>query len=92
MKTKRGFTVIELIIVIIVISISASGIAGLFIIGLDKGNVSGDLVKASQLTFSRIEYLKNLPYSTVLPLNNTVQNYNTIEFYPEYKLTTFAQR
>ena len=90
-SNKIGLSIIELIIAIIVISVSASGIIGLFITGFDKNTVSGDIIKAEQLASSRMEYMKNITYDSALALDNTINDYSTIYMYPDFKLTTYVR-
>jgi type IV pilus assembly protein PilV len=58
---KKGFTLIEVLIGLIILGIGLLGIAGMQVTSVKGNSFSNNLTQASFLAQDRIEYLKNLP-------------------------------
>jgi len=88
-KNQGGFTLIEIMVAIVILSIGLLGMASLTV-GIIKGNkLSSNLSTATTLGQDKMEDIRRLGYSGTPATTLTVtQNYNTITDYGGYKRVT----
>ena len=88
-KKDNGFTLIEVLIAIIILSVGLLGMAALTV-GIIQGNkFSNDLTTATTLAQDEMEDIRRLGYSGTSATTTTVtENYNSIPGYPTYKRVT----
>jgi prepilin-type N-terminal cleavage/methylation domain-containing protein len=89
---KKGFTLIEIIISILILSFVTISIGTLFLLTGDTTNNVLKLNDAEKLCVSQIEYLKSVSSDSALLMNNTIHNYNTIPDYKNFKREIFVQQ
>jgi prepilin-type N-terminal cleavage/methylation domain-containing protein len=78
-KTKKGFTMIELLIVIFVLVVGLTSVLIIFPIGMKIGKNSRTKTIGAQLCQQKIEELISKPYNDVqLNIGTTTENYGTI--------------
>jgi len=85
-QSEGGFTLIEVLVAIVILSIGLLGMASLTI-GIIKGNkLSNDLTTATTLAQDKMEQIRNSGYSA-LPSSDTTdtEDYGEIPDYPQYK-------
>ncbi len=90
-KKKNGISLIEVIITILIIGISVSSISTLFLFGFNKNQFSNDLMRAEQLASSKIEFIRTLSSDSAILLNNTIENFNSINGYEKFKREIFVK-
>ncbi len=88
-KKDNGFTLIEVLIAIIILSVGLLGMAALTV-GIIQGNkFSNDLTTATTLAQDEMEDIRRLGYSGTSATTTTVtENYNSIPGYATYKRVT----
>ena len=88
-KGQNGFTLIEIMVAIVILSIGLLGMASLTV-GIIKGNkLSNNLSVATTLGQDKMEDIRRLGYSGTSATTTTVtENYNSITDYGEYKRVT----
>lgn len=88
-KDDRGFTIIEVLIAIVILSIALLGMAGLTM-GIMTGNDhSKQLTTATTLAQDKMEEIRRLGYSAMPSADTaTTEDYNSISSYPLYKRVT----
>lgn len=88
-KNDNGFTLIEVLVAIVILSVGLLGMASLTI-GIINGNkLSNDLTMATTLAQDRMEDIRRLGYSgTSATTTTTTENYNSITGYEAYKRET----
>lgn len=86
---NKGFTLIEIMVAIVILSIGLLGMASLTV-SIIKGNkLSNNLSVATTLGQDKMEDIRRLGYSGTPTTTTTVtENYNTITDYGEYKRVT----
>ena len=82
---KKGFTILELIIAIVVFTVIGSTISLMYIMSLNTKESSNNKNKAMILANNKMEELYSLNNDSVVLLNNNIENYNTINNYSNYK-------
>jgi type IV pilus modification protein PilV len=85
----KGFTLIEVLIAIIILSIGLLGMAALAV-GIIKGNTfSNDLTEATTLAQDMMEDIQELGYNGTPSSDTTaIEAYGTIANYPYFKRVT----
>ncbi|MCP4579691.1 MAG: prepilin-type N-terminal cleavage/methylation domain-containing protein [Deltaproteobacteria bacterium] len=85
----NGFTLIEVLISIVILSVGLLGMASLTV-GIINGNkFSNDLTTATILAQNKMEDIRRLGYSgTPTTTTTTTENYNSITDYTAYKRVT----
>ena len=85
----RGFTIIEVLIAIVILSIALLGMAGLTM-GIMAGNDHSKLsTTAVTLAQDKMEEVRRLGYSGIPSTDTTAtENYSAISGYPLFKRTT----
>ena len=88
-KNSSGFTLIEVLIAILILSVALMGAAGLTI-GIMKGNMhSNRVTTATILAQEKMEAIRRLGYSGVSGSDATAtEGYHSISNYPFYKRVT----
>jgi type IV pilus modification protein PilV len=61
LANTKGFTLIEVLVGLIILSIGLLGIAGMQITSVKGNYFSNNLTQATYVAQDRLEYLKNLP-------------------------------
>jgi prepilin-type N-terminal cleavage/methylation domain-containing protein len=89
LKEANGFTLIEILIATVIITIASLGVATLTV-GVIRGNsFSQRLTTATTLIQDRLEEVKRLGYLNAGTVAGT-QNYGTIVNFPGYKREVFV--
>jgi prepilin-type N-terminal cleavage/methylation domain-containing protein len=88
---KKGFTLIEVLVGLIVLAIGLLGIAGMQVTSVKGNSFSKNLTQASFLAQDRLEYLKNLPISNLVfqdtaTYNEPHEDISGLRFYRSYKI------
>ena len=84
-RNRRGFTLIEIMVAVTLLSIGLLGMAGLTV-GIMRGNtLSNRVTTATALAQARMEDLKRVGYSGA---SASAEDYNAISGYPLYKRDT----
>ena len=84
-QNQRGFTLIEIMVAVTLLSIGLLGMAGLTV-GIMRGNtLSNRVTTATALAQARMEDLKRVGYSGA---SAKAEDYNAISGYPLYKRDT----
>jgi type IV pilus assembly protein PilV len=60
---RKGFTLVEVMIGLVILAIALLGIAGMQLIAIRANHSSDYVTSATVLAKSQLEYLKNLPYT-----------------------------
>lgn len=89
LRDNRGFTLIEILVAMIVLSIGLLGMAALTV-GIMRGNsFSNQLTTASILAQDKMEDIRKQGYSGTPATDTTVtEDYNSIASYASYKRVT----
>lgn len=74
LANAKGFTLIEVLVGLIILSIGLLGIAGMQITSVKGNSFSNNLTQASFVAQDRLEHLKNLPITN--PIFASTQTYN----------------
>ena len=84
-QKQRGFTLIEIMVAITLLSIGLLGMAGLTV-GIMRGNyLSSQVTTATALAQAKMEDIKRIGYSGT---SASAEGYNTISGYPLYRRDT----
>lgn len=86
-QNAKGFTLIEILIAVTLLSIGLLGMAGLTV-GIIRGNaLSSEVTAATALTQDRMEDIKRLGYSNAA---GSSEAYNSISGYAAYRRVTMV--
>jgi len=86
-RNRRGFTLIEIMVAITLLSVGLLGMAGLTV-GIMRGNsLSNQVTTATALAQAKMEDIKRVGYSRATGGKST-EDYNNISGYPLYKRVT----
>lgn len=92
-STQKGFTLLEILVAITILSIGLLGMAGMTTTIIHGNSLSNKVTTATTLGQDRLEHFKRLGYSntptTTLPPD--VEPYNSITNYPFYKRESFIE-
>ena len=84
-RNRRGFTLIEIMVAVTLLSIGLLGMAGLTV-GIMRGNsLSNQVTTATALAQAKMEDIKRVGYSGA---TESTEDYNAISGYPLYKRAT----
>lgn len=84
---KNGFTLIEILIATVIITIASQGVAALTV-GIMRGNsFSNRLTTATTLAQDRLEHVKRIGYTNANTVSAT-ESYGSIANYNEYERVT----
>ncbi len=84
-QNQRGFTLIEIMVAVTLLSIGLLGMAGLTV-GIMRGNaLSSEVTTATALAQAKMEDIKRLGYSGV---SSSAEGYSAISGYPLYRRDT----
>jgi prepilin-type N-terminal cleavage/methylation domain-containing protein len=88
---KKGFTLIEVLVGLVILAIGLLGIAGMQVTSVKGNSFSRNLTQASFLAQDRLEYLKSLPISNPVFQNTATYNephadISGLRFYRSYKI------
>ncbi len=88
--TQKGFTLLEILVALTVLSIGLLGMAGLTTTIIHGNSLSNNVTTATTLGQDRMEHFRRLGYSTT-PVTDTTttEDYNSIANYPSYKRVSF---
>lgn len=88
-QNEKGFTLLEILIAILILSIGLLGMASLTV-GIINGNrFSKDMATATTLAQEKMEEVRRLGYLGMPATNTTTtEGYNSITGYPDYKRET----
>jgi type IV pilus assembly protein PilV len=70
-KSKEGFTLIEIMIALVVLSIGLIALAGLQISAMRGNTLSKRMTTAVSIANARIEQIKNMPYANIQSESST---------------------
>ena len=84
-RHDRGFTLIEIMIAITLLSVGLLGMAGLTVGIIRSNSLSSEVTEATTLAQTKMEDIKRLGYSGVTAQSEA---YNTISGYPTYRRVT----
>ena len=89
---KRGFTMIEVLIGIIILAVAVLAIAGMQIASITGNAFSQNLTQASVLAQNRMEFLKSLDFATdpIFQANGSYNDVNDGIFQGRYQVTRAA--
>jgi type IV pilus assembly protein PilV len=84
-KPEHGFTLSEVLIAIVVLSIGLLGLSAMMIVATNSLAFSKKLTTATTLAQDKLEEIKYTAYTSVVPANHPLENYNTIPGYAQFK-------
>lgn len=89
-RNEKGFTLLEILVAITVLSIGLLGMAGLTTSIIHGNTLSKKVTMATTLGQDKMEDFRRLGYSGTPSTDTTTEeNYNSIPGYPFYKRVTF---
>ncbi len=92
-STQKGFTLLEILVALTILSIGLLGMAGLTTTIMHGNALSSKVTTATTLGQDRMEHFKRLGYSntptTDTPPPGIVEDYNSIANYFSYKRVSF---
>jgi len=87
-RYAKGFTLIEIMVAITLLSVGLLGMAGLTV-GIMRGNsLSNQVTTATALAQAKMEDIKRMDYGDVVPSDFLPEDYNSISGYANYKRDT----
>ena len=89
MKNEKGFTLLEVLIAILILSVGLLGMASLTVAIIHGNKFSNDMTTATTLAQDKMEDIRRLGYSgTPATTTTETENYNSITDYDAYKRVT----
>ncbi len=89
-KNDKGFTLLEILIALSILSIGLLGLAGLTTSIIHGNMLSNKVTTATTLGQDRMEHFRRLGYSTTPTADTTTtEDYNSIADYSSYKRVSF---
>jgi len=70
-RNKRGFTILEVMVAILILSIGILGLAPLFVISMYGNSFSNEMTRANLLATEKIETLKGFSNFSPIPYTET---------------------
>jgi len=70
-KNKKGFTILEVMVAILVLSIGILGLAPLFVVSMYGNSFSNEMTRANLLATDKIETLKGFSSFSPMPYTET---------------------
>ncbi len=86
-QNQRGFTLIEIMVAVTLLSVGLLGMAGLTVGIMRSNSLSNQVTTATALAQAKMEDIKRVGYSGVAEGKST-DDYNDISGYPLYKRVT----
>jgi prepilin-type N-terminal cleavage/methylation domain-containing protein len=87
--SRNGFTLVEVLIAMVILSIGLLGMAGLLIGTIHTNKISRDMSIATVLAKTKIEELRRFSYiGLATQLTPKTEDYGTISEYPRFKRVT----
>jgi len=86
-QNQRGFTLIEIMVAVTLLSVGLLGMAGLTVGIMRSNSLSSQVTTATALAQAKMEDIKRVGYSGVAEGKST-DDYNDISGYPLYKRVT----
>jgi type IV pilus assembly protein PilV len=84
-KPEHGFTLSEVLIAIVVLSVGLLGLSAMMIVATNSLAFSKRLTTATILAQDKLEEIKYAPYTSVIPANHPLEDYQTIPGYAQFK-------
>lgn len=84
-RAYRGFTLIEVMISIVVLSISVLGFSAMTMGTIRGLSISDKLTTATTLAQTKMEELNNAPYADVIAENFPLEDYGAIAGYEKFR-------
>jgi len=89
-STQKGFTLLEILVALTILSIGLLGMAGLTTTIIHGNSLSNYVTTATTLGQDRMEHFRRLGYSTIPTTDTTTtEDYNSIANYFSYKRVSF---
>lgn len=83
-KPQGGFTLVEVLIAMVVLSVGLLGLSAMMIVATNSLAFSKRLTTATTLAQDKLEAIKYAAYSSVVPANYPREDYHTIPGYPQF--------
>ena len=83
-KSEHGFTLSEVLIAIVVLSVGLLGLSAMMIVATNSLAFSKKLTTATTLAQDKLEAIKHTAYTSVIPANYPVEDYKTIPGYAQF--------
>jgi prepilin-type N-terminal cleavage/methylation domain-containing protein len=84
-KPEHGFTLSEVLIAIVVLSVGLLGLSAMMIVATNSLAFSKKLTTATTLAQDKLEEIKYASYTSVIPANHPLEDYKTISGYAQFK-------
>lgn len=84
LKSNRGFTLVEVLIATVIVSIAFLGLSTLTIAAIRSLALSNHRTTAATLAQDKLEEIKNDAYANVTSAKYNTEGYNTIPDHPSY--------
>ncbi len=73
-RTSKGFTLIELMVALAVVSIAITGLVQMFTLSLNLAQTSQNAILASNIAYEKLNYLKNCPEKFVWKIPENINS------------------
>jgi type IV pilus assembly protein PilV len=84
-KPEPGFTLSEVLIAIVVLSVGLLGLSAMMIVATNSLAFSKKLTTATTLAQGKLEEIKYASYTSVIPANHPLEDYKTIPGYDQFR-------
>jgi len=71
-ETSKGFTLIELIVALAVLSIAVTGLVQMFSLSLNLAQTSQNAILAGNIAYDKLDYLRNCPEKFIWKVSDSV--------------------